>query len=137
MTDSSRPNPILMTGKRWGGRRQLGAAGAAVTGAGAALVATASTACCAGPVVAPLVVAVLGAGGAAWAAGLEPYSRWLLGGAALLLAYAFWSVYTVRAACDVPPAARRRFEGVAVKSVLWIAATLWLAALAVHLFPAR
>lgn len=69
-TDS--PDTAVRSGGRGPGRaRQIGAAGAAVSGAGAALVATAATACCAGPVVAPLIVAVLGASGAAWAAGLK------------------------------------------------------------------
>ena len=119
---------------RAGRARQLGAAGAAVSGAGAALVATAATACCAGPVVAPLIVAVLGASGAAWAAGLKPYSPWLLGGSFLMLAYGFWSVYRVPKTCDVPNAASRRWSGAAVKSVLWFAALLWLGAVAANLF---
>ena len=53
--------------------------GAAATSAGAAAIATAASACCI-PIVAPLVVTVLGASGAAWAAGLKPYSlHFLLG----------------------------------------------------------
>jgi mercuric ion transport protein len=129
------PHDVSRTEAGGPGRaRQLGAAGAAVSGAGAALVATAATACCAGPVVAPLIVAVLGASGAAWAAGLKPYSPWLLGGSFLLLAYGFWSVYRVPKTCDAPAAAARRWSGTAVKSVLWIAAILWLAGVAANLF---
>src|SRR5262245_16839087 len=94
---------------RWRLASGVGALGAAVSGAGAALVATAATACCSGPVIAPLVVGVFGAGGAAWAAGLRPYGSWLLAASALLLAYGFWSTRRAPVACDAPPAARRRF----------------------------
>lgn len=110
----------------------LGAAGAAASGAGAALVATAATACCAGPVIAPLVVAVLGASGAAWAAGLKPYSPWLLAGSALMLAFGFWSTYRKPARCAVPAAtssARNVFAAKAARAVLWLAALMWLLAL--------
>jgi hypothetical protein len=114
--------------------RQLGAAGAAVSGASAALVATAATACCAGPVLAPLIVAALGASGAAWAAGLRPYSPWLLAGSFFLLAYGFWAVYRIPGSCTVPTAAVRGWSGRAVKGALWLAALLWLVAVAANLF---
>ena len=81
-----------------------------------------------------VVVAVLGASGAAWAAGLKPYSPWLLGGSFLLLAYGFWSVYRVPKSCVVGSGAGRRWGPAAVRSVLWLAAILWLAAVAVNLF---
>src|SRR5262245_56022808 len=100
--------------------RQAGAAGAALSGAGAALVATAATACCAGPIVAPLVVAVLGAGGAAWAAGLKPYSPWLLGGSFLLLGYGFFSAYRKVDGCTIPAEASRRVGPRAVRALLWL-----------------
>jgi mercuric ion transport protein len=119
---------------RTGPARQIGAAGAAVSSAGAALVATAATACCAGPVIAPLIVAVLGASGAAWAAGLKPYSPWLLGGSLLSLAYGFWAVYRTPKSCDSTAAPTRRWSSVAVKGVLWLAALLWLAAVTANLF---
>ena len=130
----SRPEQAPSGSRGPGRARQLGAAGAAVSGAGAALVATAATACCAGPVVAPLIVAVLGASGAAWAAGLKPYSPWLLGGSFVLLAYGFWSVYQVPKGCDVRAGGGRRWGGAAVRTVLWLAAMLWLAAVAANLF---
>lgn len=117
--------------------RQLGAAGAAVSGAGAALVATAAAACCTGPVLAPLIVGILGASGAAWAAGLKPYGPWLLGGSLLLLAYGFWSVYRVPKRCDAHGAARERLSGVAVRAVLWVASLFWIVATAANLFLAR
>lgn len=137
MTNSAGSERVETSGPAMSGRgRQLGAAGAAVSGAGAALVATAATACCA-PVIAPLIVAVLGASGAAWAAGLKPYSPWLLGGSFLLLAYGFWSVYRAPKSCTVPVKAGRRWSGAAVKGVLWLAALLWLAAMAANLFLGR
>lgn len=134
MTNSAGPERIENSRPATSGRgRQLGAAGAAVSGAGAALVATAATACCA-PVIAPLIVAVLGASGAAWAAGLKPYSPWLLGGSFVLLAYGFLSVYRIPKSCTVPVTTGRRWSGAAVKGMLWLAALLWLAAVAANLF---
>lgn len=115
-----------------GPARELGVAGAAVSGAGAALVATAATACCA-PIIAPLVVGVLGASGAAWAAGLKPYSGWLLAGSAGMLAYGFWSAYRTRAQCDVVAGATARRGSRVARAVLWVAALLWVAAVAVNL----
>ena len=112
---------------------QLGAAGAAVSGAGAALVATAATACCAGPVLSPLIVAVLGASGAAWAAGLRPYGPWLLGGSLLLLAYGFFSAYRRPPSCQAEAGRERRWGGRAVRTVLWLAGLLWVAAVALSL----
>jgi hypothetical protein len=113
-------------------RTDRGAVGVAAAGAGAAALATAASACCA-PVVAPLVVAVLGAGGAAWAAGLKPYSLAILAAAGLLLAYGFWAVYrprpvTVGAAC---PARRPLIP----RLVLWIASALWVVAALLNLAP--
>ena len=90
------------------------------------MLATFASACCVGPAIAPIVVAVLGASGAAWAAGLKPYSPFLLGGSLLLLLYSFWTIYRPRVACADgscplgPPRAGR--------IVLWIAAFVWLAA---------
>lgn len=111
---------------------EVAAAGAAVAGAGGALVATAATACCAGPVVAPLVVGILGASGAAWAAGLQPYSIWFLLGSGIMLAGGFWSVYRVSEACAVPTA--RMMSGrKLVRVLLWTSAAVWIAAVAINL----
>lgn len=119
-----------------GGR--LAAAGAALSGAGGALVAAAATACCAGPVLAPLVVAVLGAGGAAWAAGLKPYSPWLLAASAVMLAFGFRSAYRPRPSCERSGGRTTRRADRAVRSVLWLSALLWVAAVAVNLLgPSR
>ena len=106
--------------------------GVAAAGAGAAALATAASACCV-PVIAPLIVAVLGAGGAAWAAGLKPYSLAILAAAGLLLAYGFWAVYRPRpaAAGEACPARRP----LTPRLVLWIASALWAVAASLNLAP--
>jgi hypothetical protein len=117
---------------------RLAAAGAALSGAGGALVAAAATACCAGPILAPLVVAVLGAGGSAWAAGLKPYSPWLLAASAVMLGFGFWSAYLPRPSCELSGAPTSRWADRAVRSILWLSALLWVASIAVHLLgPSR
>lgn len=112
---------------------QAGAAGAAISGAGAALVATAATACCSGPIVAPLIVTILGASGAAWAAGLKPYSPWLLGASFLALIYGFRLAYRKVATCDMGTTVRRPMSTRLVRGVLWVSAVLWLAAVVANL----
>lgn len=101
---------------------------------GTAPLATAATVCCAGPVIAPLVVGILGAGGAAWAAGLKPYAPWLLGASFLLLAYGFRAGYRRPAACEpTVPAGPRRWVGTTSRVVLWAATILWLVAAVANL----
>src|SRR5262245_7948644 len=104
--------------------RPRGTLGATAAGAGSALAAVLAGSCCV-PILAPLIVAVLGASGAAWAAGLKPYSPYLLAGSPVLLGYGLWTVYRQRPACppgDSPTAGGSR----GVKAVLWIAVALWL-----------
>jgi len=113
-------------------RSGLPATGAAATGAGAALVATAALACCATPALAALSVTVLGASGAAWAAGLTPYASWLLAGSALLVAFGFWSIERARGACARDGCAAPRSLRFA-RGALGVAALLWLVAAAVRL----
>lgn len=111
----------------------LAAAGMAASGTGAAAVATVATVCCTGPVIAPLVVGVLGASGAAWAAGLKPYAPWLLGASFLMLVYAFRSSYRRPAACSGAASRRHRVIHLGTRLVLWVSAALWLAATLVNL----
>lgn len=108
------------------------------TGAALAGVAAAATACCSGPAVAPVVVAVLGAGGAAWAAGLKPYSGWLLAGSGLLLAGSFWLVYRPGARCTHAQRQplRTRLARHATVWTTWGAAVIWGGALLANLFLA-
>lgn len=109
--------------------------GAAATSAGAAAIATAASACCI-PIVAPLVVTVLGASGAAWAAGLKPYSLHFLLGSLALLVFGFWSVYRPKQACEdgsCPPG--RTNAARAARVTLWLAAALWLGAAVLNILP--
>jgi hypothetical protein len=109
--------------------------GAAATSAGAAAIATAASACCI-PIVAPLVVTVLGASGAAWAVGLKPYSLYLLVGSLGLLTFGFWSVYRPKRACadgTCPPG--RSNAARAARVILWFAAALWLGAAVLNILP--
>jgi hypothetical protein len=113
-------------------RTHKSAVAVAVAGAGAAALATATSACCV-PVVAPLVVAVLGASGAAWAAGLEPYSLAIVAAAGLLLAYGFWVLYRPRPAA-VGEACPVR-QTLTPRLALWIASALWAVAAFLNLAP--
>ena len=104
----------------------------ATASAGTAALATAAGACCV-PVIAPLIVAVLGASGAAWAAGLKPYSLAILVLAGLLLAYGYWVLHRPRSAAVGEDCAVRR--PLAPRVVLWTATALWTAAVLLNLFP--
>ena len=114
--------------------RDASAVGAATTGLGAAIVTLVAGACCVSPVLAPLIVGVLGASGAVWAASLKPYTWWILGVSGVALVGAFWSVYRPRPACDLADVPRRSriLPGVA-KVSLWFGAVSWAAALLLRL----
>ena len=105
-----------------------GAIGAAFTSAAAAL-------CCIGP----LALTLLGVNGMILAAGLKPYRFYLIGGAGLLLALAFWMAYRPSravhsfAACPVPKPGTVRLT----RAVLWLAAGIWLAAFILQFFADR
>jgi hypothetical protein len=114
---------------RGGGAAPLGVASAA-TGAGAAFVSVVASACCVGPVMGPLLVTILGAGGAAWAASLKPFSGWLLAFAGVMLALGFYGSYRSRRSCSGGPP-RRRDQ--LVRGVLWLSAALWLISLTLNL----
>ncbi len=109
--------------------RSLGAASAS---AGTSLLATAAGACCV-PIVAPLIVAALGASGAAWVAGLKPYSPYFLLVSGVLLGYGYWGVYAQRAPCDDGRCAT--FPSLGRRILLWAATAIWAAALALNLLP--
>jgi hypothetical protein len=106
------------------------AVGTATAGVGAAVTATLASVCCTGPVVAPIVVGLLGATGAAAAAGLKPYTPYLFVFSLLMLAMGFRSVYRAKSSCLV--GATSSSPGVAFRvsqAVLWFAAALWIASL--------
>jgi hypothetical protein len=113
----------------------VGALSAGSAGSGAALVTIVAGTCCVSPVLAPLIVGALGAGGAAWAAGLKPYSSYILAASLLLLAAGFWSAYRPRTQCiagtdaSQPPRWMSRLS----KGVLWTGAVCWAGAVVVHL----
>ena len=120
MTDSVR--------ERSPGRGETaGAIASASTGVAAAALTVVTAACCVSPVIAPIIVGVLGASGAVWAAGLKPYSWWILGAAFLCLAYGFWTVYRPRSHCAVgdEPASRSVWPKIA-KGSLWFGAACWM-----------
>lgn len=114
--------------------RDASAVGAATTGVGAAVVTLVAGACCVSPVLAPLIVGVLGASGAVWAASLKPYGWWILGIAGLSLAAGFWTVYRPRPVCDIelPSVSTRALPRIA-KVSLWFGAVCWTAALMLRL----
>jgi hypothetical protein len=118
---------------RGGAARDAGALGAAGAGVGAAVVTLVAGACCVSPVLAPLIVGVLGASGAVWAASLKPYSAWILIAAGLALAGGFWTVYRPRPACDVNGVRPSRVMPRVAKVSLWIGAVCWTAALMLRL----
>jgi hypothetical protein len=115
-------------------RRPYGTLGAATAGAGSALAAVVASSCCVGPVIAPLIVAILGASGAAWAAGLKPYSPYILAGSLAFLLYGLWTVYRPRPACSSEECQLGAGRG--VKAMLWVAVALWVLAVMLNLlFP--
>jgi hypothetical protein len=103
-------------------------------GAGAALLAALGSACCATPALAALTVSLLGASGAAWAAGFEPYAGRLLAGAAVALGFGFAMARRAARACDAEACAQPRALRVARGTIL-VAAVVWLAAVAVRYAP--
>jgi MerT mercuric transport protein len=119
------------------GRVAVGAAvGTATAGVGAAVTATIASVCCTGPVLAPIIVGLLGATGAAAAAGLKPYTPYLFALSLVMLAVGFRSVYRARRVCVV--AGSTSSPGVALnisQTVLWLAAALWVASVIFTLYP--
>lgn len=110
-------------------KRTVTVAGA---GLGASLAATLATACCV-PILAPLIVAVLGVSGAVWAAGLKPYGLYILAASLAVLAFGFWMIYRPRQMPDgaVCPTRRPR----AVVWMIWTAAGLWVFAMLLNTAP--
>jgi hypothetical protein len=109
--------------------KEAAAAPAAASGV-AALAATVASACCVGPVLAPVSVSVLGASGAAWAAGLKPYSPSILAGSLALLLYGFRpglpATAILRHSASCSPSSLR------VRLALWIAAGIWVVSAAAN-----
>lgn len=120
------------------GLGEAGAVGAATSGVAAAALAGASAACCTGPVLAPIVVAVLGASGAAWAAGLKPYTPYLFVVSGAFLAFGYWMTYRRRPACRVDGPARsgrshQTIQNLA-RGMLWVSFLVWLGSIALAIY---
>ena len=105
----------------------MSAAKSSFTVTGAILAAFAASACCIGP----LVLTILGIGGAASALALEPYRPYLLVITIVLLGTSFYMIYRRPAracapgeACEMPTANRT------AKVLLWVATLLILLAIA-------
>jgi hypothetical protein len=113
--------------------RSAGAIASGSTGIAAGLLSVVAASCCVSPTLAPLIVGIVGAGGAVWAASLKPYAFWILGLAGLSLAYGFWSVYRPVAQCDVAQPPRLRILSLVSKGSLWLGAVFWAAALMLQL----
>jgi len=126
---SSQPSVTRGRGERLAQSGSVaGAIGAALTSAAAAL-------CCIGP----LALTLLGVNGMILAAGLKPYRFYLIGGAGLFLAVAFWIAYRPSrsvlsfAECPVPKPGTVRLTRV----VLWLTAGIWLASFMLQFFADR
>lgn len=106
-------------------------AGAAV-GIGGATLAALVSACCAGPAVGPLVVALLGASGAVAFEGLRPFTTPLLVLSALAIATSFWLQRRSLRSCGV---LRRRALAYRISMTLsGLSVIVWVVSLAAILW---
>ena len=99
--------------------------GGATVAAGGALAAAAASICCAGPAVGPLLVSLLGAGGAVAFEGLRPYSPYIVAASGIILG---WTIASSRRARQCAPDERGRIARSFTRGILWASAALWLAA---------
>lgn len=117
-----------------GSASSAGAVASASTGMAAAAITVVTAACCTSPVLAPILLSVLGASGLVWTAGLKPYGWAILGGALVFLSLGFLMVYRPRAACAVEMIPRRqRILDRVAKVSLWVGAAAWLAGVTLKL----
>lgn len=107
------------------GGELVSATGAAV-GIGSAATAAAVAACCSGPAaLGPLVVALLGAGGAVALEGLRPYTLPLLAVSAGAIGFSFW-LGRRSAACS--RRLRPSYLRIVSTSLVWVSALVWITA---------
>ena len=102
--------------------------GSVVGSAVTALTSAAASVCCIGP----LAITLLGVNGVILAAAFKPYRWYILAGSFLLLVLAFRGAYWGWRVGPGAPCGVR--AGRATRLVLWVSATVWLAAVAVNLF---
>jgi hypothetical protein len=112
---------------------QIGAIGAAATGVGAVTITVVTAACCVSPVLAPIIVGVLGASGAVWAAGLKPYTWAILALSGTCLGFGFCTVYRPRAACSADTPRRTVVLARVSRICLWFGAVAWATAVLLRL----
>jgi MerT mercuric transport protein len=105
---------------------------ATTTGAGSALLAMLASACCISPILAPLIVSVIGVSGAVWIAGIRPYSPYIFGVSFLLLLYGYWIAYWQAPNCDGESCRVRPKRNIQIS--LWAAAILWAVSLISYLY---
>lgn len=111
--------------------------GAATIGTGAALTAAVASACCVGPALGPLFLAIFGASGLAAVAGLRPYAPIVFLVSAAMLAFAYRGVFFRPKVCA--PSAQRTSRSTslmqrAVKMLLFAATLLWIAAVSYSMY---
>lgn len=102
---------------------ELASASGAAVGIGSAAAAAAVAACCSGPALGPLVVMLLGAGGAVALEGLRPYTLPLLAVSAAAIGFSFWLNRRSAARCT-----RRSPLRIAFTSLVWVSVLVWIAA---------
>lgn len=99
--------------------------GGATAAAGGALAAAAASICCAGPAVGPLLVSLLGAGGAVAFEGLRPYSPYIVAASGIILG---WTIVSSRRPERCAPDKSTRIARSFTRGILWASAVLWLVA---------
>ena len=129
MTEEVTRGPEGMPGPNGvAGDKSLALLGSATGGLGAAVAAFFAALCCVGP----STVALLGVGGALAAASRNPYRPYLLLGSLAMILYGFWSAYGSTASSRKGAACPTR-AGRFGRRALWLAAIVWIAAVALAL----
>ena len=114
-----------------GGRTEpLASAGAVSAGLGAGALAVGASACCV-PVLAPLLVSLLGVSGSIWAASLTPYSFWIVLASGLVIGWAGWSIYRPRV---VAGAVCRSRPPRLLHVGYWVAVAFWFLAFVLNVY---
>ena len=107
-------------------KTELVPAGGAMIGIGGAATAAAVLACCAGPTLGPLVIALLGVGPAVGLEGLRPYAFLILIGSGIFIGLAFW-LNARQKSCGLDR--YTKIVRVASRALTWISATVWVGAI--------
>ena len=115
---------------RLGAPQEVSFVGAVSAGLGAGVLSLGASACCV-PVLAPLLVSVLGVTGSIWAASLTPYSVWIVLTSGLVIGWAAWSIYRPRATAA---AVCRSRPAPVVHIGFWLAVSVWILALGLNIY---